>query len=115
MRNGLISAGGSQKLPSYTLAMQNGPGIGGDTVTTVTFHTKGTFHITGSHSAGWKSNTTITCKGVQRGYSENGGSGSVDFIVDVIPNDTLVIKQTTDSVNESNRSNNTSLSIVQIK
>ena len=114
MPNSLMSAGG-RKLPSYSLEMRNGPGIGGDTVTTVTFHTKGTFHITGSHSAGWLCNTTITCKGVQRGYSENGGSGTVDFIVDVVPNDKLVIKQTTDYTNSGNRANYTSLSIVQTK
>ena len=109
---GLMSAGGSSQA-SYTLNMQK-PNVL-SCILTITFHKKGTFQISGSYDAGWICTTTITCKGVQRGSVSNGNSGSLNFIVDVVPNDTFIINQTTDQQNESNRYCHTNLSINKLK
>lgn len=104
---------GSKKA-SYSLDMTRGAGITNASLT-ITFHEKGTYHISGSYRAGWICTTTISCKNVQRGTTSNGGSGTLDFTVDVVPGDTLVIIQNTDATNSSNRSNGTSLSIERLK
>lgn len=109
---GKVSAG--PNTASYSIVMQRGPGIT-NASTTITFHEAGQYHISGSYSAGWICTTTITCKGVQRGTVSNSNSGTLDFVVDVSPNDTLVLIENTDSMNSGNRSNNVSLSVQRLK
>lgn len=110
--NGKVTAG--PNTASYTINMNRGPGITNAT-TTITFHEAGQYHISGGYSAGWICTTTIACKGVQRGTVSNGNSGSLDFTVDVVPNDTLVLTANTDGTNSGNRSNNISLSVQRLK
>lgn len=110
--NGKVTAG--PNTASYTINMNRGPGITNAT-TTITFHEVGQYRISGSYSAGWICTTTITCKGVQRGTVSNSNSGTLDFTVDVVPNDTLVLIANTDGTDSGNRSNNISLSVQKIK
>lgn len=107
----LMSAGGANK-NSWYLNMSR---TVTEATTTITFLEKGTYKISGTYDAGWICGTKITCKGVQRGYVENGNSGNLDFTIDAIPNDTLVIYQKTDQKATSNRYCHTNLNILKIK
>lgn len=109
---GLMSSNSGEDKVSWDINMSRSLT---NAVTTIRFLEKGTYKVSGTYDAGWICRTTITCKGIRRGYAENQGTGRMDFTFDAVPNDTLVIDQTTDQQNAPNRYGHTHLAIVKIK